>query len=228
MLDLNDKLSNVLNKYNWDYKDININILSKNEKSVCYNISIRYNDNILKSKRYRKFLVPYNRKVKINESSINNLKYTKSKELKDNINTYIKNNLSENVNENYKKGNISKDTIVFEQNDYEKIDNNDIKSDNSKKCKKDNCGYLNTTIGESCSFCNKTDKSSNIIITDKKNINEIIYNDSENTDLDKDNNNHFIDADLLFNEEMDVSNCDDCKFMDNNILYLCNRLKNVS
>lgn len=205
MLDLNDKISNILNKYDWDYKDININILSKNDKSVCYNISIKYNDDILKSKRYRKFLVPYNRKVNINEISMNNLKYTKNndKKKKDNINTYV------NKNDNY-----------------EEMNDNDIKDSISKKCKKGNCEYINTTKSEYCYSCDDDYKSNNLIIQDN-NINKVDYDDSKNIELDKKDDNYFIDADLLFNEEIDVSNCDDCKIMDSNINYLCDRLKNI-
>lgn len=224
MLDLNDKISNVLNKYDWDYKDININILSKNDKSICYNISIKYNNNTLKSKRYRKFLVPYNRKVKINETSINNLKYTKNlkTQIKDNVNTSVKINLSESINENVINSNILKDTIIIDKN----INNNDIKCSISKKCKNEDCKYINTTNSEYCYSCNDKEKCNNLIISDS-NINKFVYDNSENTELDKNNDNYFIDADLLFNEEIDISKCDDCKFMDNNILYLCNRLKNV-
>lgn len=69
MLDLIDKLSNIINKYNFDYNDININILSKNKNVVFYNISINYEDNKTESKKYKKYLVPYNRKVDINENS---------------------------------------------------------------------------------------------------------------------------------------------------------------
>lgn len=52
MMDLTDKLSTLLNKYKYNYKSINtniINLLSKTYKAVYLNISIEYNDNNIKS-----------------------------------------------------------------------------------------------------------------------------------------------------------------------------------
>lgn len=123
MIELLDKLSNTINKYKLDFNDININILSKSERIVYYVISIKYEDNI-KTKKYKKYIVPYNRKVKINENSLNNLKFMKKgnmKQLDDNISTSIENN----------------------------VNNKLIKSIELEKCNKNNCEYVNTKIDES-------------------------------------------------------------------------------
>lgn len=76
-IDLIDKISNILNKYEWNYKSVNIEILSKDEKMVYYNISIKYDNDKIETKKYKKHLTSYNRKVKINPNSLNNLKYKK-------------------------------------------------------------------------------------------------------------------------------------------------------
>ncbi len=143
---------------------------------------------ILKTKKYKKYLVPYNRKTKIKEGSINNLKYIKNKEIK---------NKSENkLNENNVNiviiGNTIENSEMYNQ---VLVENN---TDTSILCKE----ALN-------------DNSKNIDLDINK----------ENEDLEK--NNDFINVDLLFNEEIDNSNCDDCRIMDNNILYLSDRLKKL-
>lgn len=106
-MELIDKLSNIINKYNLDFNNININILSKSEKVVYYEISINYENNT-KSKKYKKYVVPYNRKTQINENSLNNLKYIKKSNGNDNINeTKIEDSdqliKNDDFNENNKK-----------------------------------------------------------------------------------------------------------------------------
>lgn len=97
--ELPDKISNILNKYKWDYKSININILSKDEKVAYYNISIKYDNDKIETKKYKKHLIPYNRKIKINPNSLKNLKYMKK---------------------------LNNDKLINVKQDMENIDNNKI------------------------------------------------------------------------------------------------------
>lgn len=72
-------------------------------------------------------------------------------------------------------------------------------------------------------------------VSEKENINC----KSENLDIDinkKDeidendfetNNDEFINADILINEEINNYGCDSCKVMDNNVIYLSNRMKDL-
>lgn len=222
MLELIDKLSNTINKYKLDFNDINISILSKSEKVVYYVISIKYDDNI-KSKKYKKYIVPYNRKTQINENSLNNLKYMK------------KTNISQLDDKNY--GNIEDDYkyIHTENNDGQNIDLELLKeykdnkfldlsiSENvdSKLNKKDETyNYENENI-ETCLINNNSELIENKEVLSKS------RNNTDNKITFETDNNEFINADILINEEIDNYGCDNCIIMDNNIIYLSNKVKNL-
>lgn len=197
MLEIIDKLSNTINKYKLDFNNINISILSKSEKVIYYVISIKYDDNI-KSKKYKKYIVPYNRKTKINENSLNNLKYMKKTNILQ-LDDKISGNIENDFNNELIKYN--KEDYIYKEND-DKIQILNIEN-------LDNIGY-----------------------DDKQNINsELIKKDKNNENLEFNiseiDNNEFINADILINEEIDNYGCDNCKMMDNNMDYLFNKTKNL-
>lgn len=207
MLELIDKLSNTINKYKLDFNDINISILSKSEKVVYYVISIKYDDNI-KSKKYKKYIVPYNRKTQINENSLNNLKYMK------------KTNISQLDDKNY--GNIEDDYkyIHTENNDGQNIDLELLKEYKDNK-------NLDLSISENVdSKLNKKDETYNYENENKEVLSKSRNNIDNKITFETDNN-EFINADILINEEIDNYGCDNCIIMDNNIIYLSNKVKNL-
>lgn len=188
--ELLDKISNVLNKYKWNYKDININILLKDDKTVYYNISIKYDDDKIETKKYKKHLIPYNRKVKINPNSLNNLKYMKK--LKNDNTINVEQNMS-NIKDDDKNDDINlliEDPVV------------DIKENESNN--KNNFNF-------------------------KEDISNIESKNIENKYSDKNykNDGEFIDVDVLFNKEIDETKCDNCEVMDNNIIYLSNKIISI-
>lgn len=200
-IDLIDKISNILNKYEWNYKSVNIEILSKNEKMVYYNISIKYDNDKIEIKKYKKHLTSYNRKVKINPNSLNNLKY-KKKLNNDNI-INVKQNI---LNMDYDNKILVEESTINNCVTKENYDKHDIKE--------------NVNIDNYNNFDLKR-KDLNI---ESKNIES-----DENVFLDKNykNDNEFIDIDDIFNKEIDETNCDNCEMMDNNILYLSKNMINV-
>jgi hypothetical protein len=193
MLELIDKLSNTINKYKLDFNDININILSKSEKVVYYVISIKYEDNI-KSKKYKKYIVPFNRKTQINENSLNNLKYMKKTnmlQLDDNISKSIENN----------------------------VNNKLIKYTEFEKCNKDDCEYEHTKKVESCLKDNIYNTDIQIEDSIEKKI-KLNIKTNDNIDFDDKRN---INSELI----IDDYGCDNCIIMDNNVIYLSNRIKDL-
>ena len=205
-IELTDKISNILNKYKWDYKSVDIKILSKDEKMVYYNISIKYDDDKIETKKYKKHLTSYNRKVKINPNSLNNLKY-KKKLNNDNIINVKQNILNMDDNNNFQDNKILMEGSVI---------NNCI---TNKKYDKHN-------IKENVNI----DNDNNFDFKKKDlNIESKIIESDKNVLLDKNykNDNEFIDIDDIFNKEIDDTNCDNCEMMDNNILYLSKNMINV-
>lgn len=211
--ELPDKISNILNKYKWDYKSININILSKDEKVAYYNISIKYDNDKIETKKYKKHLIPYNRKIKINPNSLKNLKYMKK---------------------------LNNDKLINVKQDMENIDNNKI-NDNKQFQEKNiiNEYIVNKKdkydIIEDINFSNSIIQPV-IILENKKtdngedlNIDSINIENSENKKLNNNykNDKEFMDIDVLFNKEIDDKNCDNCEIMDNNILFLSNKIINI-
>lgn len=203
---MTDKISNILNKYKWDYKSVDIKILSKDEKMVYYNISIKYDYYKIETKKYKKHLTSYNRKVKINPNSLNNLKYKKKLKF-DNIINVKQNILNMDDNNNFQdnkilmEGSVINNCIINEKYDKHNIKENvNIDNDNNFDFKKKDLNI-----------------ESKIIESDK------------NVLLDKNykNDNEFIDIDDIFNKEIDDTNCDNCEMMDNNILYLSKNMINV-
>lgn len=198
-IELLDKISSILNKYKWNYQNININILSKNEKMSYYNISIEYDDNIIETKKYKKHLVPYNRKNKINPNSLNNLKYIK---------TLNSNKVNSEKEENVDKSNEKKINEYIINNNQKVNDESIIKIDNKD---------INKNI------------DTNILDLEKNSLN--IKSENTESNINFDNNyggkSDFIDIDVLFNREIDDTNCDNCQTMDNNVLYLSNKVRNI-
>lgn len=219
MLEIIDKLSNTINKYKLDFNNINISILSKSEKVIYYVISIKYDDNI-KSKKFKKYIVPYNRKTKINENSLNNLKYMKKSNILQ-LDDKISGNIENDFNNELIKYN--KEDYIYKENDDKIIDK--IQILNIEKL--DNIGYDY-----------KQNINSELIKKDKNNenleIESCLNNEEEIEKVDENNkfiseidNNEFINADILINEEIDNYGCDNCKMMDNNVDYLFIKTKNL-
>lgn len=197
-MDLLDKLSTTLNKYAYNYNFINIELLSKSDKAVYFNISIGYDNNNIKSKKYKKFTVPYNRKKEIDKNSLNNLKYIKKDEVI-NLNITKINPCNKNINQH-----------ILED-------------------EKDKVGDVNVTQEP------EDDKNSNDLEINERITNNDIINNSKKIDLNLKNvdkkyiiNDHdFTDIDGLINKEIDNTDCNNCIYMDNNILYLNNKLQDL-
>lgn len=213
MLELVDKISTILNKYEWNYQHININFLSKNEKAVYYDISIKYNDDKLINKKYKKYMVPYNRKKKVNERSLENLRYIKKE-----------NNLDLNLNINSNIENLEFDKNIKKNgNKHDDTENIDIQKETVETIKTE----FENTIHNIYDIQNKKDDGNDDIFkNDEKNIDN---NNSINIDLESNINethdDEIINVDNLINEDINNTNCDNCKNMDNNLFYLSNRLQ---
>lgn len=93
-----DKLINCLNKYNYNYKTVNIDIKNKKNNYVILEINVINDDgnNIIK-KRYKKYLKKYKRRNPISNKSLINLKYTK---MADNNSIDEKQDNKEKINDN--------------------------------------------------------------------------------------------------------------------------------
>lgn len=72
-----DKLSIFLHKYNYNYIQMNLNLIKKNENCIFFEIKVLYDDGTYFKKEYKKYLKKYNRKKNISKNSLNNLKHIK-------------------------------------------------------------------------------------------------------------------------------------------------------
>lgn len=131
-----------------------------------------------------------------------------------------KTNISQLDDKNY--GNIEDDYkyIHTENNDGQNIDLELLKEYKDNK-------NLDLSISENVdSKLNKKDETYNYENENKEVLSKSRNNIDNKITFETDNN-EFINADILINEEIDNYGCDNCIIMDNNIIYLSNKVKNL-
>jgi hypothetical protein len=120
---------------------------------------------------------------------------------------------------------LKNDDIINVNQDMANIKDNDGKQDDSLFIKEDDNINKNKEliINEKNESLDKNDFDfkENILNIESKNIEikEDKYFDEKDGD--------FIDVDILFNKEIDETKCDNCEIMDNNMIYLSNKITNI-
>ena len=152
------------------------------------------------------------------------------KQLDNNISTIIENNVNNKL-------------IKCNKDDCEYVNTNFEESDLKDNIYNTDIQIINTKSNDKIEFNDKLNIDSELIennIKNKKNDEIFKLNISENIDFEENekvvnnkknifeiDNDEFINADILINKEIDDYGCDSCKVMDNNLIYLSNKMKDL-